>query len=138
MSVIWRMALVAVIATTHRPSCAVSSSATIFNKGEAYRSTGDKAAAIVDAKGKAALSDFREKSSEWFSGELYVFTYAPDGTVVLNPAFLLVRAARQSRVSCRLPARGLPARRVVACGTAVAHDFVVDRHFLAPGASGFR
>jgi hypothetical protein len=38
-------------------------------------------------RGKAALSDFRKKGSEWFSGELYVFAYAPDGTVLLNPAF---------------------------------------------------
>jgi cytochrome c len=38
----------------------------------------NKAAVIVDAKGKAALSEFREKGSEWFSGELYVFAYAPD------------------------------------------------------------
>jgi cytochrome c len=47
----------------------------------------NKAAAIVDAKGKVALSEFREKGSEWFTGELYVFAYAPDGTVLLNPAF---------------------------------------------------
>jgi hypothetical protein len=24
---------------------------------------------------------------EWFSGDTYIFAYAPDGTVVLNPAF---------------------------------------------------
>jgi signal transduction histidine kinase len=47
----------------------------------------NKAAAIVDTKGKAALSEFRQKGSEWFSGDLYVFAYAPDGTVLLNPAF---------------------------------------------------
>ena len=47
----------------------------------------NKAAAIVDAKGKAALSEFRERGSEWWSGDVYVFAYAPDGTVILNPAF---------------------------------------------------
>ncbi|HEY7243187.1 MAG TPA: cache domain-containing protein [Xanthobacteraceae bacterium] len=47
----------------------------------------NKAAAIVDAKGKAALSEFREHGSEWWSGDVYVFAYAPDGTVLLNPAF---------------------------------------------------
>jgi len=47
----------------------------------------NKAAAIVDAKGKAALSEFRERGSEWWSGDVYVFAYAPDGTVLLNPAF---------------------------------------------------
>jgi cytochrome c len=47
----------------------------------------NKAAALVDSKGKAALSQFRERGSEWWSGDLYVFAYAPDGTVLLNPAF---------------------------------------------------
>ena len=47
----------------------------------------NKAAAIVDAKGKAALSEFRERGSEWWSGDVYVFAYSPDGTVILNPAF---------------------------------------------------
>src|SRR3954470_2026362 len=47
----------------------------------------DKAAAVVDAKGKDAFSEFRQKGSEWFSGNLYIFAYAPDGTVLLNPAF---------------------------------------------------
>src|SRR5262249_36832716 len=30
---------------------------------------------------------FRKPGSEWFSGDLYIFSYAPDGTVLLNPAF---------------------------------------------------
>jgi signal transduction histidine kinase len=47
----------------------------------------DKAAALVDIKGNAALSQFRERGSEWWSGDLYIFAYAPDGTVLLNPAF---------------------------------------------------
>ena len=46
-----------------------------------------KAAALVNSKGKAAFSEFRQRGSEWFSGNLYIFAYAPDGTVVLNPAF---------------------------------------------------
>jgi hypothetical protein len=45
-----------------------------------------KAAALVDAKGKAAFPEFRERGSEWWSGKVYVFAYAPDGTVLLNPA----------------------------------------------------
>jgi len=47
----------------------------------------NKAATIVDTKGKAALSEFRERGSEWWSGEVYVFAYSPDGTVLLNPVF---------------------------------------------------
>jgi cytochrome c len=45
-----------------------------------------KAAALVDEKGKTALNEFRQPNSEWWSGNLYVFAYAADGTVLLNPA----------------------------------------------------
>jgi signal transduction histidine kinase len=47
----------------------------------------NKAAALVDSKGKAAFAEFRQRGSEWWSGDVYVFSYAPDGTVILNPAF---------------------------------------------------
>jgi signal transduction histidine kinase len=47
----------------------------------------NKAAVVVEQKGKAALSEFRERGSEWWSGEVYVFAYSPDGVVLLNPAF---------------------------------------------------
>ena len=47
----------------------------------------DRAAELVDTKGKEALSEFRQRGSEWFSGDTYIFAYASDGTVVLNPAF---------------------------------------------------
>jgi cytochrome c len=47
----------------------------------------DNAAALVDIKGKAALSEFRERGSKWWSGDVYIFAYASDGTVLLNPAF---------------------------------------------------
>ena len=46
----------------------------------------NKASAIVDTKEKAALSEFRERGSEWWSGDVYIFAYSPDGTVLLNPA----------------------------------------------------
>jgi signal transduction histidine kinase len=47
----------------------------------------NKAAALVDAKGKAAFSEFRQRGSEWWSGDVYVFAYSHYGTVILNPAF---------------------------------------------------
>ena len=47
----------------------------------------NKAAELVNTKGKEALSEFCERGSEWWSGDTYIFAYAPDGTVVLNPAF---------------------------------------------------
>jgi cytochrome c len=47
----------------------------------------DRAAELVNTKGKEAFTEFRQRGSEWFSGDTYIFAYAPDGTVLLNPAF---------------------------------------------------
>jgi len=47
----------------------------------------DRAAELVNAKGKEAFSEFRQRGGDWFSGDTYIFAYAPAGTVVLNPAF---------------------------------------------------
>ena len=47
----------------------------------------DRAAELVNTKGKEAFTEFRQRGSEWFSGDTYIFAYAPDGTLVLNPAF---------------------------------------------------
>ena len=47
----------------------------------------DKAAVLVDAKGKTAFSEFRVKGSEWFHGDTYLFAYDLKGNVLLNPAF---------------------------------------------------
>ena len=46
-----------------------------------------RAAALIDAKGKAAFSEFRTKGSEWFHGDTYLFAYDLNGNVLLNPAF---------------------------------------------------
>ena len=47
----------------------------------------NRAATLIDAKGKAALSEFRVKGSEWFHGDTYLFAYDLKGNVLLNPAF---------------------------------------------------
>ncbi|HEY0725943.1 MAG TPA: cache domain-containing protein [Pyrinomonadaceae bacterium] len=47
----------------------------------------DKAAALIDSKGKAAFADFRLKDSEWFHGDTYLFVYDLKSDVLLNPAF---------------------------------------------------
>ena len=47
----------------------------------------NRAAVLVDTKGKAAFSEFRKKGSEWFHGDTYLFVYDLKGTVLLNPAF---------------------------------------------------
>jgi methyl-accepting chemotaxis protein len=47
----------------------------------------EKAAALIDSRGKAALSEFRIKGSEWFHGDTYLFAYDLNANVLLNPAF---------------------------------------------------
>ena len=47
----------------------------------------DKAAALVDKQGKAALAEFRKHDSEWWSGNTYLFAYDMNLNVLLNPAF---------------------------------------------------
>ena len=47
----------------------------------------NKAAALIDSKGKAAFADFRLKDSEWFHGDTYLFVYDLKSDVLLNPAF---------------------------------------------------
>jgi signal transduction histidine kinase len=87
MGMLWRTLLVAAFAMSI--NCPARSEDQPPSSAEAkhIEALVKKAADVVDAKGKPALSEFREKGSEWFSGDLYVFAYAPDGTVLLNPAF---------------------------------------------------
>jgi cytochrome c len=47
----------------------------------------NKAAMLIDRKGKAAFSEFRTKDSEWFHGTTYLFVYDMQSRVLLNPAF---------------------------------------------------
>jgi hypothetical protein len=47
----------------------------------------NKAAALIDAHGKAAFPELRTKGSEWFHGDTYLFAYDLNGNVLLNPAF---------------------------------------------------
>jgi cytochrome c len=63
----------------------------------------NKAAVLVDAKGKTAFSEFRMKGSEWFHGDTYLFAYDLKGNVLLNPAF---PARKGSNVSGQKDANG--------------------------------
>jgi len=47
----------------------------------------DKAAALIDKRGKAAFVEFRRKDSEWFHDSTYLFVYDLKANVLLNPAF---------------------------------------------------
>ena len=47
----------------------------------------NKAAVLIDAKGKAAFPELRKKGTEWFHEDTYLFAYDLKGNVLLNPAF---------------------------------------------------
>jgi signal transduction histidine kinase len=47
----------------------------------------NEAADLIEKQGTAVFPEMRKKGSKWYSGELYVFAYDPDLTVILQPAF---------------------------------------------------
>jgi methyl-accepting chemotaxis protein len=47
----------------------------------------DKAAALVDSKGKSAFPEFRKTGSEWWIGDTYLFAGDMKGMSVFNAAF---------------------------------------------------
>ena len=47
----------------------------------------DKAATLIESKGKAAFGDLRKKDSEWFRGDTYLFVYDLKSNVLFNAAF---------------------------------------------------
>jgi signal transduction histidine kinase len=47
----------------------------------------NRAAALVDARGRAAFAEFRKHDSEWWYGTTYLFAYDDHLNVLLNPAF---------------------------------------------------
>jgi cytochrome c len=49
--------------------------------------TVDKAASLIDAKGKSVFPEFRQKGSEWFNGDLYLFVADNTGLELFNAAF---------------------------------------------------
>ena len=65
-----------------------------------------KAAQLVNSKGKAAFGDLRQKGSEWFTGDTYIFIVDMKGTELFNAAFPqlegknLVTAQPGSRMDC--------------------------------------
>ena len=45
----------------------------------------DKAAALVESKGKAAFPEFKKKNGEWFKGDTYIFVSDMNGNVLMHP-----------------------------------------------------
>ncbi len=47
----------------------------------------NRAADLVDQRGRAAFDEFRKRDSEWWHGNTYLFAYDDHLNVLLNPAF---------------------------------------------------
>ena len=47
----------------------------------------EKAAALINEKGKVAFAVFRKQDSEWRTGDIYFFGNDLNGIQILNPAF---------------------------------------------------
>ena len=46
----------------------------------------DKAAALIESKGKTAFPEFKKKGSEWLKGESYIFIADMNGVILMHPA----------------------------------------------------
>ena len=80
-------AIALVFAVFATPTAMAQSSPPASPKAREVEKLVEKAAAVVDAKGKAAFAEFRKKGSEWFHGDTYLYAYDLNGNVLLNPAF---------------------------------------------------
>jgi len=45
----------------------------------------DKAAALIESKGKEAFPEFRKKDSEWYRDSTYIFVIDMKGTMLMHP-----------------------------------------------------
>jgi cytochrome c len=45
----------------------------------------EKAAVLIESKGKAAFPEFKKKGGEWFTGETYIFIADMNGTFLMHP-----------------------------------------------------
>lgn len=69
------------------PPVFAQSSPPASEKADQTKALVNKAAALIESKGKAAFAELRVKGSEWFHGDTYVFVYDLQANVLLNPAF---------------------------------------------------
>jgi cytochrome c len=89
----------------------------------------DKAAALIDRKGKEAFSEFRVKGSEWFHGDTYLFVYDLKANVLLNPA---IPSREGTNVSGQKDTNGKPFHDAM-IETAETKGCWVDYMFVRPG-----
>jgi len=73
----------------HRTSGAAHSQEAPLPSDQAKRieSLVNRAAALVEQRGRAAFTEFRKHDSEWWFGDTYLFAYDDHLNVLLNPAF---------------------------------------------------
>ena len=57
----------------------------------------NKAAALIESKGKSIFPEFRNKDTEWFTGDTYLFVYDLKSNVLLNAAFPAARRDQHHR-----------------------------------------
>jgi signal transduction histidine kinase len=46
----------------------------------------DKAAALIESKGKPSFPEFKKKGSEWLTEETYIFIADMNGSILMHPA----------------------------------------------------
>lgn len=92
----------------------------------------DKAAALIDRKGKAAFAEFGVKGSEWFHGDTYLFVYDLNANVLLNPAF---PAREGTNVHGQKDTNGKPFHDAMIQTAKATGSGWVDYMFLRPGQS---
>jgi len=90
----------------------------------------NKAAALIDSKGKAAFAEFSVKGSEWFHDDTYLFVYDLKSNVLLNPAF---PARVGTRVTGQKDANGKLFHDAIIQTAATKGSGWVDYMFPKPG-----
>lgn len=90
----------------------------------------EKAAALIESKGKAAFSEFRVKGSEWFHGDTYLFVYDLQENVLLNTAF---PAREGTNVKGQKDPNGKPFHDAMVQAVETNGSGWVDYMFLRPG-----
>jgi cytochrome c len=58
-----------------------------FEQAKQIEDLVNRAAALVDQRGRTAFDEFRKRDSEWWHGNTYLFAYDDHLNVLLNPAF---------------------------------------------------
>ena len=68
-------------------SCQCATISPTSEKAKQIEAIVNKAAALIESKGKAIFPEFRKKDTEWFSGDTYLFVYDLKSNVLFNAAF---------------------------------------------------